>query len=137
MQAQEAQGERYVAVAERAIAEGQRGRLDSTAVLWIIAASELWIGSADESQGDRLPTSPLVVGREGGDGVLLAVFTGSELLAPMLGGRVPVRVPGFELLRRMTPGTDVVVNPGHSVGMELPAETVARFVADVAAVSIP
>lgn len=121
---------RTVTVAERAIAAGQAGELDGNAVLWTLAASELWFAADDEPVNGAFPESPMSVSREGGEPAL-AVFTGSELLDPWLEHRVRVRVPGFELLRRIPAGTGVVVNPGHGIGLELPAAGVASIVSTI------
>ncbi|PRY62830.1 type III secretion system (T3SS) SseB-like protein [Knoellia remsis] len=131
MESESASAGRIPTVAELAIARGQQGKLSPATTLWTLAASELWIASDDEPQGNQLPTSPLIVAAEGRDVQLLAVFTDPGVMAPMLGQRVAVRVPGLELMRRMPPGAGMVINPGHPVGMELPAETISQFVADV------
>lgn len=121
---------RTVTVAERAIAAGQAGELDGGAVLWTLAAAELWFAADDEPSDGALPASPMSVSREGA-APALALFTSADLLEPWLEQRVRVRVPGFEILRRMPAGTGAVVNPGHSVGLELPTEGVASIVAAI------
>ncbi|GEK80693.1 SseB family protein [Agrococcus baldri] len=121
---------RTVTVAERAIAAGQSGELDGNAVLWIIAAAEVWFAAEDEPVDGSLPNSPMSVSREGGSPAL-AIFTGADLLEPWREHRVSIRIPGFELLRRIPAGTGVVLNPGHAAGLELPAEGVASIVAAI------
>lgn len=117
---------RPASVAERAIAQGQGGKLDSATALWTIAASEILLLNEREPPAADFPDAPLVLGST--DGAFLPVFTHQDQLGAYAAGRVPVLVPAFELLRRVPDGVGLVVNPGNQLGMTVPADGLRAFV---------
>lgn len=118
---------RPASVLERAIAQGQEGRLDSGTVLWVIAAGQILLLNEGEPPESDFPDAPLIV--DGPRGRFLAVFTHPDQFGRFSAERVPVLVPAFELLRRVPGSVGLVVNPGNALGLEVPAEGLRAFVA--------
>lgn len=117
---------RPASVLERAIAQGQEGKLDPGTVMWVIAASQVLLLNDGEPPESDFPDAPLVV--DGPRGRFVAVFTHADQFGRFAPGRVPVLVPGFELLRRIPEFAGVVVNPGNPIGLEVPAVGLRAFV---------
>ena len=121
---------RPATVLERAISRAQRGEVAASTVLWTLAASEVIFINEGEFDEGALPTNPLLL--EHGQRMLVAVFSHGDLARGHLSeGRVPVGIPGIELLRRLPATAGVVVNPGSRLGFEVPAGGARAFTADL------
>lgn len=118
---------RVATVLGRAIARGQAAEVDGTTVLWVLAASDVVILNESDDFGNGFPDSPLVLSDDRGE-LFLALFTHQDMARSFAEGRVPVRVPAFEILRRLPATSGILVNPGNDVGLQVPAEGARAFV---------
>lgn len=113
-------------VIELAIEAAGAGRLSTQVLLWVLAATDLSVASAEEPTAGFESVRPLVVGH--GDRQLLAVFTNPAMAdTHREQSRYLVSVKGIDVLRRLPAGAGIVVNPGQSVGFELPLEGVEQI----------
>lgn len=129
------EGTRPATMVERAIGQGRAGKLSPETVLWVIAASDVVLLNEAEPSAAAFPDAPLVLARD--DGRFLPIFTHQDQFGTLAGGRVPVLVPAFELLRRVPEDVGLVVNPGNQLGMELPADGLRAFVSRLLAPLTP
>jgi hypothetical protein len=121
---------------ERSLMEAQAGRLPVSELMHAFLSSQVFVlldkepssnGTWDDS------VSPMVLNNATGS-PLLAVFTSPERSSPW-----PIQLPQFAfglltnfqwLLRGIAPNIGIVVNPGLSVGMEIPSTGVQQLRAE-------
>ncbi|TFD61599.1 SseB family protein [Cryobacterium suzukii] len=112
-------GSRTTTVLERAIVMARQGSLPLQALLWSLAASEVLLLSRAPFT-DVGEFEPLVVERDGNR--FLAVFTHSDLMQEFeRPERSVVVMTGLEFFRRIPADAGITVNPGSTLGFELPA----------------
>ena len=113
-------------VVELATSKARRGELPMQTLLWAFAAATVYVLSGADPGEDFRGFQPVYYPGATEQG--LAVFTRPELadsvqeMAPFL-----VTFIGADLIRRMPPGTGLVVNAGASLGFETPAAGLAAF----------
>lgn len=129
------QDKRAATVLERAIARGQSGAVEPSTVLWVLASGAVVVLNEGEPPGDGFPSAPMIVTREGRS--FLAVFSHEDLVGVFAEGRRAVAVPAFELLRRVPDDAGLVVNPGSSLGLEVPADGLRAFTLTLLNTEIP
>lgn len=113
---------------ERALVQAQAGRLAMPEFLDLFGRSDLFVPSGDAVAADGEGFRPVLFDRDGTD--MIACFTAIARIgrhaqtAPYC-----LQIEGLAFLRRLTPETGVVVNPGQEVGFELSPAGIARMIA--------
>lgn len=116
---------------ERLLARAKRGEIPMVDLIAKLCESDLALPSGHEISSDWSGFQPLLFPKDGVQ--MLACFSSKER-AEMFAGVAPycLVTNGRELLRRIPPSCGLVVNPGHSVGFDVPPSGVARIVQDFA-----
>lgn len=125
---------------ESALVQAQAGSLSVPDFLGKLSTSQVFV-LLDKDPGPSglwdNSAAPMVLSNSAGAPVL-ALFT-----APARSDGWPAQIPRFSfglltdfgwLLRGIAKGVGIVVNPGHSVGLELSPERVAKLAIEVAAI---
>jgi hypothetical protein len=124
---------------ESTLVQAQAGTVSAAEFLGKLSTSQVFV-LLDKDPGPSASwdnsASPMVLSNGAGTPVL-ALFT-----APERSDGWPARVPRFSfglltdfcwLLRGVAKGVGIVINPGHSVGLELSPERVAKLAFEAAA----
>ena len=117
---------------ERELVLAQTGKSPVPAFIARLVTDQVFVAINREipATGDMTGVVPLLLKSAAGL-TMLAVFTAPERAAPMVGqfpeyAYGPLASFGW-LLRFCTPQTGVVINPGWSVGIEIPADGVRQI----------
>ena len=118
---------------ERALADAQGGRLSVAHLMATLLLSQVFV-LLDQDPGPSNAwndsASPLVLTGSGGS-PMLAIFT-----SPVRSSDWSMRFPQFAfglrtdfkwLLKGVAPGVGIVINPGSSIGMEMPPSGVSQL----------
>ena len=114
---------------ERALVKAQAGELPVKAFLALLLTEDLAIPSKTEVQADGSNLAPLLYDRQGVSRV--AVFTdASRTVATQQVAKYLLVTNGFYLLKRIPPQFGLAVNPGFSVGLDLPPAGLQQMLRD-------
>jgi hypothetical protein len=115
-------------VIEHRILVAQKGELSGDALLREIAASNLYIPSKDDVQEDGSRFQPVLLEMDGQSYV--AVYTALARVPRDLALYL-LQTVGTYFFLRLPPGYGVMVNPGYTAQMLIPAHGVAAFQQDL------
>jgi hypothetical protein len=116
---------------EAALVEARSGRLPVQKLLYQLADADVAVPSAGEVHEDGSGFQPLLFPKEGVP--MLACFTDKSRIGEFAEvAPYCLVMKGRDLLRRMPPDHGLVVNPGGTVGFDMPPEGIARFVQELA-----
>ncbi len=116
---------------ETALVDAKDGRIRFEDFLRILMRSAVHVSSGTEVMADGTGFQPLLFDKA--EGTLMAVFTARER-ATRFGDKAPfcLTMTGEQLMQRVPEGLGLVLNPGFSVGFELPADGVQGIRRDFA-----
>lgn len=114
---------------ERVLHAAQQGRATVPDLLRAFAAADLMVPSASEVRADGSGLEPIALNPGAASRVACFSDPGRidsfAQIAPYA-----VRMKGIDLLRWLPAELGLIVNPGHEVGFELPAQGVANALRD-------
>ena len=117
---------------ERSLSDAQSGRLSLLAFLHELMNAELFVPSAAEVGADGSGFQPLIYQRD--QGSYIAAFTERNRISE---SEFPVKyclaMKGHQMFEWIGKEYGVVINPGYSVGMEIPAKGVKEIWQDFGA----
>jgi hypothetical protein len=115
---------------ETALVDARAGNLSVQELLHEFAHTQVAVLSATEVRKDGSGFQPLLFPKEGVP--MLACFTDKSRVGEYADiAPYALTMTGRDLLRRMPPDHGLVVNPGSSVGFDMPPEGIAQLVREL------
>lgn len=116
---------------EHVLLAAQQGRASVPQMLRAFAAAQIAVPSASEVRLDGSGLEPIALNP--GDAARIACFSDPGRIASFAEiAAYALQMKGIDLLRWLPPEFGLIVNPGHEVGFELPAQGVANALRDFA-----